>query len=142
MHSMGALIGEEMQQQYPELRRPTILMAPIPVDGALPITLRILTRHPLTYLKTVLTLSIHSLAKTPEQVRELFFDCRTPEGMVVNTTAQLKHAPFWIYCQFVLRRMVCHEFKTTIWQSCCFIAGRMKSSMWRSTKKQETATLS
>jgi pimeloyl-ACP methyl ester carboxylesterase len=106
LHSMGALIGEEMQQQYPEFRRPTVLMAPIPVEGALPITLRILRRQPLSYLKAVATLNIHSLAKTPEQVRELFFDAETPEGIVQRTAAQLKHAPFWIYCQLVLRRIV------------------------------------
>lgn len=105
-HSMGALIGEEMQQQYPELRRPTVLMAPIPVDGALPITLRILRRHPLSYLKAVLTLDIHSLVKSPEQVRELFFDRLTPEPIVEQTTAQLKHTSFWIYCQLVLRWLV------------------------------------
>jgi pimeloyl-ACP methyl ester carboxylesterase len=106
LHSMGALIGEEMQQKYPRLRRPTVLMAPIPVRGALPITLRILRRHPSSYLKAVLTLDIHSLAGTPERVRELFFDQRTPEEIVLRTAAQLKHAPFWIYCQLVLRWLV------------------------------------
>lgn len=106
LHSMGALIGEEMQQRYPELRRPTVLMAPIPVNGALPITLRILRKHPLSYLKSVLTFDIHSLAKSPGQVRELFFDQLTPQDIVEETTAQLKHAPFWIYCQLVLRCLV------------------------------------
>ena len=105
-HSMGALIGEEMQQAYPELRRPTVLMAPIPVNGALPITLRMARRHPLNYLKAVLTLDIHSLVKTPQQVRELFFDANTPESIIQKTTPQLKHAPFWIYCQLVLRPLV------------------------------------
>jgi pimeloyl-ACP methyl ester carboxylesterase len=106
LHSMGALIGEEMQQRHRGLRRPTVLMAPVPVDGALPITLRILRRHPLSYLKAVLTLNIRSLARTPEQVRELFFDDRTHEPIVKDTAAQLKHASFWVYCQLVLRWMV------------------------------------
>lgn len=103
LHSMGALIGEEMQQRHPELKRPTVLLAPIPVNGALPITLRILKRHPLSYLKAVFTLDIHSLVDSPNEVRELFFDSQTPEPIIEATTAQLKHAPFWSYIQLVLR---------------------------------------
>ncbi len=103
LHSMGALIGEETQQHSPELRRPTVLMAPIPVNGALPISLRILRRHPLSYLKAVLTLDIHSLAKTPAQVREHFFDHLTPEPIVEQAAAKFKHVPFWSYVQLVFR---------------------------------------
>jgi len=105
-HSMGAFIGEETQQRYAELRRPTVLMAPIPVNGALPVSLRILWRHPLAFLKAVFTLSVHSLVDTPEEVRELFFDPFTPEPIVQETTKQLKHAPFWIYLQLILRRVI------------------------------------
>jgi pimeloyl-ACP methyl ester carboxylesterase len=106
LHSMGALVGEAMQQRYADLRRPTLLLAPVPVHGALPITLRILRRRPLAYFQAVLTLDILSLAKTPEHVRELFFDPQTPESIVHEAAAQLKHAPFWIYCQMVLRWML------------------------------------
>lgn len=105
-HSMGAFIGEETQQRYPELRRPTVLMAPIPVNGALPVSLRILWRHPLAFLKAVVTLDVHSLVDTPEEVRELFFDAYTPDSIVEETTRQLKHAPFWIYCQLILRFLI------------------------------------
>lgn len=103
LHSMGALIGQEMQQKYADWRRAAVLMAPIPVCGAMPITLRILRRHPRAYAKAVLNLDIHSLVDTPAEVRELFFDDHTPQEIVNTTTAQLKHAPFWIYCQLVLR---------------------------------------
>jgi pimeloyl-ACP methyl ester carboxylesterase len=106
LHSMGALIGEEMQQANENLLRPTVFLAPIPMAGAFPITLRIMRRRPRSYLKTVLALDIQSLMHTPEQVRELFFDARTPADIVEDTTAQLKHAPFWAYCQLVLRWLV------------------------------------
>src|SRR5262249_15921233 len=98
-HSMGALICEEMQQHYPKLPRPTVFMAPIPVDGSLPIAVRIFKRHPGTFLKCMLTLSIFELANTDEEVRELFFDRSTPEAIVQRTTPQLKHAPFWMFLQ-------------------------------------------
>jgi hypothetical protein len=76
------------------------------VNGVLPITLRILKRHPLSYLKAVFTLDIHSLVDSPSEVRELFFDPQTPEPLIEATTPQLKHAPFWSYVQLVLRWML------------------------------------
>ena len=103
VHSMGALIAEETQQAYPSLRRPTVLMAPISVDGALPITLRIMRRRPGDYLRALLLRDIQSLATTPEQTRHLFFDDQTPEEIVVQANQTLKHAPFWVYVQLVLR---------------------------------------
>jgi hypothetical protein len=106
LHSMGAMFGEEMQQQHSELRRPTVLMAPIPANGALPVTLRLLWNQPLAYFLAVLKLDIQSLARTPQQVREVFFDAKTPDDIVETTTKQLKHAPFWVYCQLVLRWLV------------------------------------
>ena len=106
LHSMGALIGEEMQQANRDLLRPTVFLAPIPIDGAFPITFRILRRRPRSYLETVLALDVLSLMNTPQQVRELFFDARTPGRIVEETTDQLKHAPFWAYCQLVLRWLI------------------------------------
>jgi pimeloyl-ACP methyl ester carboxylesterase len=103
LHSMGALIGEEMQRQHPELRHPTVLMAPVPVDGALPITLRLLKRRPHDYLCAVFALNILSLARSPTRVRELFFDQDTPQHIVKQAKRQLRHAPFWTYCQLALR---------------------------------------
>lgn len=102
-HSTGALIAEELQRQYEKLRHPTVLMAPIPVCGALPVTLRIMGHQPLAYLRAVLTLDIHSLAKTSAQVRELFFDINTPRPLVNATRKHLQHASFWMYLQLVLR---------------------------------------
>lgn len=106
LHSMGGEIGEEMQQAYPQLRRPTVFLAPIPQRGALPITWRLLWRRPIAYLKAVFTLSIRSLADTPQEVRTLFFTADTPQEIVDETTSQLKHAPFWVYVQLVLRPLL------------------------------------
>lgn len=105
-HSMGALITEETQKKYPELQRPTIFMTPIPVNGALPITLRILFRRPWDYFKAVFTLSVHSLVDTDEEVKLWFFDPDTPDEFVQQTTPQLTHSPFWSYLQLVLRPLI------------------------------------
>jgi pimeloyl-ACP methyl ester carboxylesterase len=104
LHSMGALIGEELQQVSPEWRRPTVLLAPIPVNGAMPVSWRIFRRHPWSFLKSVLTLNILSLAETPARVCELFFDAAANEQKyVLETQNRLKHAPFWLYLQLTFR---------------------------------------
>lgn len=103
LHSMGAEIGEEMQHKYPDLQHPNVFLAPVPQRGAWPITWRIFTRRPGAYLKAVFTLNIRSLVDTPEKVRTLFFDKDTPQQIVDKTTPQLKHAPFRVYCELVLR---------------------------------------
>ena len=36
-------------------------------------------------------------------MHELFFDEATLQHIVETTTGQLKHAPFWLYCELVLR---------------------------------------
>ncbi|PQO40054.1 hypothetical protein [Blastopirellula marina] len=103
VHSMGGEIWEETQQKYPELCRPTVLMAPIPLSGAWRCSLRIFLAHPLGFLKACVTQSVHSLAKTPEQVRELFFDKTADEEVVRRTAGQLTHSPFWAYLQLTFR---------------------------------------
>ena len=103
LHSMGAEIGERMQQEHEELRFPTVFLAPVPLDGAWPVTWRIFKCRPITYLWAVVTLSIRSLVNNPKEVRALFFDPGTSKPFVDQTTDQLKHAPFLVYCQLVLR---------------------------------------
>lgn len=103
VHSMGALICEVLQRDYPHLARPTVLMTPIPVRGALPISLRLLGRYPLSYLWALLTLNILFLARTPDRTRQIFFDRSTPPRIVARTQRRLQHAPFLVYLQLVLR---------------------------------------
>ncbi len=103
LHSMGALIGETVQRDDPEWARPTVLLAPIPLGGALPVSLRLFFRYPLAYLRAVLTLNIRSLASTPARTRKIFFDVDTPDTLVERTCQLLKHASFRVYLQLVLR---------------------------------------
>lgn len=105
-HSMGALICEETQKKFRELRRPMVFMTPIPINGALPTSLRIFRRYPLAYLKAVVTMSVLSLLDTVEECRDWFFDDHTPQAIVNTTTPQLTHSPFWSYLQLVLRPII------------------------------------
>jgi pimeloyl-ACP methyl ester carboxylesterase len=102
-HSMGNVIGELMQEKYPELRRPTVMIAPVPVQGAIGVTLRTIRKHPVQYAKALAALDTSVLMKEPEQVRELFFDAKADEGIVQDTTKQLHPAPFAAYAQLGMR---------------------------------------
>jgi pimeloyl-ACP methyl ester carboxylesterase len=106
LHSMGALIGEEMQEMHPDLSRPTVLMAPIPIRGALPISIRIFKKYPFRYAKALATLSVHSLVDSEDEVRQWFFDDGAPPDIIEKTARELKHAPFWSYCQLTLRSLM------------------------------------
>ncbi|MCC9608730.1 alpha/beta hydrolase [Blastopirellula sp. JC732] len=103
VHSMGGEIWEETREKYPELRRPTVMMAPIPQNGALRTSLRLLRDYPFAFLKAALTFSVLSLAKTPEQVKRLFFHETANMEVVRRTTSQLTHSPFWSYLQLTFR---------------------------------------
>ncbi len=103
-HSMGALIGEQMQELDMMLQSPTVLLAPVPPRGALGTTCRIFLRFPGAYLWAVVTLNIRSLGRSRDRVSWLFFDAETPAELVDQTCETLKHASFLAYCQLTFRR--------------------------------------
>lgn len=102
-HSMGAAIGEQMQERYPDLRRPTVLMAPIPVQGATGVFVRLLLRRPFGMTRAILTLSVLSLVRRSEEVRRVFFDEHAGSSTVKGCCRHLKHSPFAAYLQLTLR---------------------------------------
>lgn len=102
-HSMGAAIGEQMQERYPALCRPTVLLAPIPVQGAVGIFVRLLLTRPWALLRAIATLSVLSLVRGTEEVRQIFFDEKTGTSTVEGCRRNLKHSPFGAYLQLTLR---------------------------------------
>jgi len=103
LHSMGALIGELLQSTYPQYRRPTVLMTPLPPWlGAFPITVRLLLGRFKDYVSAVRTFDIGSLARTSEQVNAIFFDRNATSESLAEVVGKLKHASFLSYVQLVL----------------------------------------
>lgn len=105
-HSMGSQFCEEMQQENPTLRRPTVFMAPIPVDGAFPISLRIFLRHPIEYVWAIMRFSVLALVKAPPRTKEWFFDSQAPENIYRRASKALRHASFLAYFQLILRPII------------------------------------
>ncbi|MHC2066660.1 alpha/beta hydrolase [Bremerella sp. T1] len=103
-HSMGANIGEVMQREFPELREPTVLIAPIPkILGALPIFVRFLFTRPISLAKAILNADLKSMASPPEQTRKVFFDDDTDDDIVNQAHSQLKQSSFVSYLQVTFR---------------------------------------
>lgn len=70
-HSMGGLV---VQKYLEENDAPAaVLLASVPVGGALRTTLRIALRHPLAFIKANLLLSLYPVIGSPGLTREAFF---------------------------------------------------------------------
>lgn len=103
LHSMGAFLGEAAQQLSPELRRPTVLMTPIPAwIGALATSVRLAVNYPLAYLRAVVRQDILSLGDDWQRCKEMFFAPESPATIVDGVFGRLKHAPFLAYLQLAL----------------------------------------
>lgn len=105
-HSMGAQFCEEMQQENPTLRRPTVFMAPIPVGGAGRCSWRILRRYPSDFARAVFCLSVLSLVTPSIRTKEWFFDEQTPTSVYGPASRALRHASFLAYIQLILRPLI------------------------------------
>lgn len=75
-HSMGGLIVQKYLERHPATA--AILLAPVPVHGVIKTVVRIITRHPLLFLKANLTLSLYPIISTPALTREAFFSTDLP----------------------------------------------------------------
>jgi pimeloyl-ACP methyl ester carboxylesterase len=79
-HSMGGLVVQKYLERNPAPR--AVLMASVPVRGALGATLRFARRHPGAFARTNLTLSLRPVVGTPALAREMLFSRGTPDDVV------------------------------------------------------------
>jgi len=70
-HSMGGLVVQKYLEEH--TAPAAVLMASLPVKGALRTTLRIALRHPLAFLKANLTWRLYPIIGKPALCREAFF---------------------------------------------------------------------
>jgi pimeloyl-ACP methyl ester carboxylesterase len=78
-HSMGGMV---VQHYLAAHRAPAaVLLASAPPAGVIPTTLRVARAHPLTFLKTNLTLSLYPIVGTPELAREFLFSQAMPRAI-------------------------------------------------------------
>ncbi|MBI5667379.1 MAG: alpha/beta fold hydrolase [Chloroflexi bacterium] len=91
-HSMGGYVV----QKYLESRRApaAVLLAPVPVVGIFPATVRYGLRHPLALLKTGLKLDLYPLVGTPALSRDTLFSRELPDTQVLAYHERLQSESF------------------------------------------------
>jgi alpha-beta hydrolase superfamily lysophospholipase len=94
-HSMGGMIV----QKYLESNGApaAVLLASAPPKGVFAATLRIAMRHPLTFLKANLTMSMYQVVKTPQLAREAFFSAGVSDKQVRDFHSRLQDESYRVY---------------------------------------------
>jgi len=113
-HSMGGHMTQELAQTYADwTETPKVLIAPVPLVGALPAFMRAVAKHPAMLPKSLWKFDIQNVMRTPKEVRALFFDKETPEAIVVNTMHQLRHTSYRAYMSLLTRYITRPEIERT-----------------------------
>lgn len=102
LHSMGARIGQMLMKKRTKLQHPTVLMAPVPRGGALPVVLRIVWRSPWLFFKSILCRSVKMLADAKGNTRLYFFDENADEAVVQKAKQQFVDSPYLSFCQLLI----------------------------------------
>lgn len=101
-HSMGGLVV----QRYLEGRTlpAAVLIAPVPVGGALGVTIRIMSRHPAAFLKANIGLRLWPIVATPALARDAFFPSDMPEAQSDRYWSRLQDESYLAYLDMVAFR--------------------------------------
>lgn len=101
-HSMGGLVVQRYLEKHSAPG--AVLLAPVPVTGALGATLRIARRHPGPFFRCNLLLKLWPIVGSPQLARELLFSVATPEDVVQETWRRLQDESYRAYIEMVVRR--------------------------------------
>ena len=101
-HSLGGLVVQRylIEHEVPA----AVLLAPVPVGGALGVTLRMIRRHPLAFLKANATLRLWPIVETPELARDAFFADDHPETETDQYWSMLQDESYLAYLDMVAFR--------------------------------------
>lgn len=79
-HSLGGAILQKYLENHQLFG--AVLLASVPSIGALPMTLRLLRRHPISTLAGLLKLNLYEWVKTPELAQDMFLNSSTEIDIV------------------------------------------------------------
>lgn len=101
-HSMGGLVVQKYLEQGSALG--AVLLAPVPVSGALGATLRFGVRHPVVLARVNLVRRLGPVVGTPALAREMLFTPHTPQSIVDYTVARLQDESYYAYLDMIFSR--------------------------------------
>ena len=99
-HSMGGLVAQKYLERNPAPG--AVLMATVPAGGTMRAVARLAARHPLTFLKVNVLLSLWPFVNTPAKVREMFFTVDTPQAIVDDCEARLQDESYPAFLDLML----------------------------------------
>ena len=98
-HSMGGFIIQKYLEDH-AAPAAVLLSSPSPA-GLLPTAMRIARRHPLTFAKVNLTLSLRPLTAAPQLAREVFFSTDLPDEQFLEYWKQMQEDSFAAFADMV-----------------------------------------
>lgn len=99
-HSMGGLIVQKYLEKHSAPS--AVLLASLPVGGLFRSAVRMITHHPLLFLKSVLTMNLHSFISTTKLVREAFFSEDINPDILEKYFSQLQDESYLAFLDMVL----------------------------------------
>lgn len=98
-HSMGGAVVQKALASYPAPA--AVLLASNPPQGLLAATLRFAARHPLVFLRAVLTLHMYPVIGTPRLCREFLFSPDLPDAELDAYFARMQDEAFRAYMDLI-----------------------------------------
>jgi len=92
---MGAFVVEKFLETRSALA--AVLIAPVPPQGVMGLTWRLLRRNPEIVARCYSKLSLLPLVSTPALVRSAFFSADMPEESLIRYTSQMQEESFRAY---------------------------------------------
>jgi len=104
-HSMGGMIVLDLLKHNPEIDQ-AILLAPANRAGVWKFLLRLIVRHPLILLKSILTLRLWPVVADTDYAFELFYSDQTKMADVADKLATLQDESFRVFLDFLLKQPI------------------------------------
>jgi pimeloyl-ACP methyl ester carboxylesterase len=103
-HSMGGFIIQKYLEHHTAAG--TVLVAPIPPNGVLRVTLYVARHYPVTFAKMNGLLRLGPLVATPELARDLFFSASTPDMQVNSYQQRLQDESYRAFLDMLVLNLV------------------------------------
>lgn len=99
-HSMGGMVVQKYLEKHDAPK--AVLLASGPPRGVIGVTLRVLRRHPITFLRMNATWSLYPLVDTHDKAREMFFSDALDDVTALGYTSRLQDESYVAFLDMLL----------------------------------------
>ena len=99
-HSMGGFITQHYIERYPASA--AVLMAPVPIHGAIGATVRVAVRHPIAFARANASWSLWPIVDDPERAAGLLFGPTTDRARARALSRRLQPESYPAYLEMIL----------------------------------------